>query len=299
MSTRFLPTDALLHQPDVHRILRLDDEWRFITAGLRFYDASYGADPIKSSEHHYGTNLVLRGRGTYTDEEGHEHALLPGCFFQRLPSRPHSTRFDVKSSYAECFVSLDLQTGSRLMQLRLIEPILVADAGLNQLALDEFLGLLNVLKTSESEIASPTVLIHILNFLNGLYERARHTQDDRSSALVRAACVLLEQNLEQRISMGEIARRLEVSPPTLRRVFRRIMGLSPGEYRIRRRIERARALLMSYSVKEVAARLGYNDAFTFSAQFKTVMKTSPRDFRKNLTCHQTLPFDTRTTRCPM
>jgi transcriptional regulator GlxA family with amidase domain len=94
---------------------------------------------------------------------------------------------------------------------------------------------------------------------------------------------LLEQNLEQRISMGEIARRLEVSHPTLRRVFRRGIGLSPSEYRIRQRIERACVLLMSHSVKEVAARLGYNDAFTFSAQFKTVMKTSPRNFRQNLT----------------
>jgi AraC-like DNA-binding protein len=167
------------------------------------------------------------------------------------------------------------------MSLRLIEPMSVVDAGLNQLVLDEFLGLLNVLKSSESECASPTVLMHILNFLNGLYERARHSQDDRSSTLVRAACILLEQNLEQRISMSEIARRLEVSPPTLRRVFRSSMGKSPGEYRIRRRIERGCTLLMSHSVKEVAARLGYNDAFTFSAQFKTVMKISPRDFRQN------------------
>jgi AraC-like DNA-binding protein len=92
--------------------------------------------------------------------------------------------------------------------------------------------------------------------------------------------------------MEEIARRLEVSHPTLRRVFRRSMGLSPSEYRIRRRIERACALLMLHSVKEVAARLGYNDAFTFSAQFKSVMKTSPRNFRQNLTRHENnLPTD--------
>jgi AraC-like DNA-binding protein len=272
--------------------LRLDDEWRCVTAGFCFYDATHGADPLKSSSHNFGTNLVLCGRGTYTDEEGREYDLQPGCFFQRLPSRPHYTRFDVESGYAECFVSLDVQTGNLLIPLRLVEPILVANAGLNQLVLDEFLGLLNVLKTSESEIASPTVLMHVLNFLNGLYERARHAQDDRSSTLVRAACVILEQNLEQRISMDEIARRLEVSHPTLRRVFRRSMGLSPSAYRIRRRIERACALLLLHSVKEVAVRLGYNDAFTFSAQFKNVMKTSPRNFRQNLTRHENnLPTD--------
>jgi AraC-like DNA-binding protein len=296
MSTRFSLSDSLQHQPDVHRVLRLDNEWRCVTAGFRFYDATHGADPVKSPVHSFGTNLVLRGRGIYTDEEGHEHALQPGCFFQRLPSRPHCTRFDVASGYAECFMSLDVQTGNHLLALRLIEPMLVVDAGLNQLVLDEFLGLLNVLKTSESEIASPTVLINILNFLNGLYERARHTQGDRSTTLVRSACILLEQNLEQRISMGEIARRLEVSQPTLRRVFRSSMGFSLGEYRIRRRIERACALLMSHSVKEVATRLGYNDAFTFSAQFKTVMKTSPRDFRKNWTRHKTLPSEARTAK---
>ena len=66
-----------------------------------------------------------------------------------------------------------------------------------------------------------------------------------------------------------------------RKVFRARMGVSPAAYRIRRRIDRARELLVGgVSVSRVADELGYANPFIFSAQFKRLVGASPRAFQR-------------------
>jgi AraC-like DNA-binding protein len=69
-----------------------------------------------------------------------------------------------------------------------------------------------------------------------------------------------------------------------RKIFRQRQGLSPGDYRIRRRIDQAKALITQHrlSNKEIAYALGYADPFTFSKQFKQVVGMSPAVFRKTV-----------------
>ena len=70
-----------------------------------------------------------------------------------------------------------------------------------------------------------------------------------------------------------------MSYPTFRRRFRAAMQVSPGAYRVRRRLEQARLLLLEKPVKQVAEELGYSDPFTFSAQFKAHFGLSPQHFQ--------------------
>ena len=55
----------------------------------------------------------------------------------------------------------------------------------------------------------------------------------------------------------------------------------PGDYRIQRRIGKARRLLLHYGrqVKEVALRLGYSSPAAFGAQFLAVTGMTPQQFR--------------------
>jgi AraC-like DNA-binding protein len=68
---------------------------------------------------------------------------------------------------------------------------------------------------------------------------------------------------------------------SFRKEFRARMGVSPGDYRIRRRIDRARELLTSttQSVKEIAYELGYPNPSVFSLQFKREVGRSPEHYR--------------------
>ncbi|MGA1530045.1 MAG: helix-turn-helix domain-containing protein [Kiritimatiellia bacterium] len=77
------------------------------------------------------------------------------------------------------------------------------------------------------------------------------------------------------------------------RLFKEQYRVTPGEFLIRSRMDRARGLLAvsNLTVKEIAARLGYRDAFSFSRQFKARTGQSPTVFRR--TCGRAYPVHDR------
>ncbi len=83
-------------------------------------------------------------------------------------------------------------------------------------------------------------------------------------------------------SLEDMLESFPISKDHLIRLFRRYMGMTPGEYLIRTRIDHAKGLLLitSDSMKEIAYHLGYSDQFVFSRQFKTRTGVSPREFRR-------------------
>jgi len=134
---------------------------------------------------------------------------------------------------------------------------------------------------TEGEQPTPFVLMAILHFIVGLYDRARRAHSIGFwERIVSEACVILERDASDRAQLEDIAEQLKVSYPTFRKHFRAVTGVSPGEYRIRTRLEKARALLTKNPVNKVALELGYCDAFTFSAQFKEFVGMSPREFQQ-------------------
>jgi len=91
----------------------------------------------------------------------------------------------------------------------------------------------------------------------------------------------IEANAIKMRSLDEICRTLHVDPSNLSRLFRRFQGGSPYQYLLRCRMNRAAHEFMSPSarVKEVAARLGYDDPYHFSRLFKAVHGIPPAAFR--------------------
>jgi len=74
-----------------------------------------------------------------------------------------------------------------------------------------------------------------------------------------------------------------LSPSAFRRAFRAASGLSPREWAIHARLEKARDLLADtrLSVGEIAERLGYRDVHFFSRQFARHTGLPPLAWRKS------------------
>ncbi|MBD3240393.1 MAG: helix-turn-helix domain-containing protein [Chitinivibrionales bacterium] len=83
------------------------------------------------------------------------------------------------------------------------------------------------------------------------------------------------------LSVEQMARESYMSVDHFIRLFARYMGVTPAEYKIRARLDKARAMLRmsNYSVTEIAKRLAYPDIHTFSRQFTKRMGMSPTAFR--------------------
>lgn len=92
----------------------------------------------------------------------------------------------------------------------------------------------------------------------------------------------MRENLESKLSLGEIARAAGMSQSSLENKFRELMGRSAYEYLIELRIDRAKHLLTETSlpVSDIARRCGYENQFYFCNAFKKQMGLTPTEYRK-------------------
>lgn len=98
---------------------------------------------------------------------------------------------------------------------------------------------------------------------------------------VDATAAWMRAHLEERITLGQLARRACLSASHYSAVFRRRYGYAPVDWLIRQRIQRACMLLQGGNEKIawVAREVGIADAYYFSRLFRRVMGVSPRSFR--------------------
>ena len=104
----------------------------------------------------------------------------------------------------------------------------------------------------------------------------------RANAAARFALAVryLDHHPSQLEPVAGLCAYLQVAPATLKALFRRHAGISPRAYALRRRMERARALLEAgASVKETAAGLGYRHANDFSRAFARFHGRPARSWR--------------------
>jgi AraC-like DNA-binding protein len=89
------------------------------------------------------------------------------------------------------------------------------------------------------------------------------------------------RHLDEPLQVATLAAQANVSPSHFFALFKRQMGCAPIDYFIRLRMQHACRLLdeTGMSVKEVAAKLGYDDPFYFSRVFKSVNQVAPSEYR--------------------
>jgi AraC family transcriptional regulator of arabinose operon len=114
-------------------------------------------------------------------------------------------------------------------------------------------------------------------------ERSGHQQ-----ILVERAERYIAASLACPPTVADLAARCQVSPSTLAHSFKAQTGYSVHDYILRKRVQRAKILMLSGArIGETADRLGFGSQFHFSRVFRQYEGVSPRQFlrisaRKNL-----------------
>lgn len=91
----------------------------------------------------------------------------------------------------------------------------------------------------------------------------------------------METNFPQLLTLDDISREACLSKFHFIRKFKRIIGISPTQYLIKLRLERAKFLLKrkELPISVVASQSGFHEQSEFNRQFRKLVGMSPSEFR--------------------
>jgi len=139
----------------------------------------------------------------------------------------------------------------------------------------------------DASAAVASILAHLLRSspaLPGTRTGAAATVDERNRARVGRAVAYVAEHHARPLDVATLAAVAGLSPSRFTALFRAHTGTSPMGYVRKVRVDHARRLLadVDLSIKEVAARVGFDDAFHFSKVFRAVDGLAPTRYREAL-----------------
>ena len=166
---------------------------------------------------------------------------------------------------------------------RYIQPTVNADS--NGIFDYDFKGKLMTIIDKIMSANSPMGSIESLAYAFSVLKlHTPQTEVSRSRQHVLRAKNYIENSLNQRISVYDVADAVSIHDRYLYSLFIQYEGISPKEYIIKRKIETASDLLENtgLSVMEIAAATGFPDVYSFSRLFKEKTGVSPTQYRKTV-----------------
>ena len=113
------------------------------------------------------------------------------------------------------------------------------------------------------------------------YRRALLRQSGLPGYKLRRAMDFIQSRVDQPILLEQIAAAVALSPFHFHREFKRSTGMTPHQYLVQVRMDRAKALLAGSDMPlaEVAAQVGFADQSHFSSTFRRTTSMTPRSYR--------------------
>lgn len=105
----------------------------------------------------------------------------------------------------------------------------------------------------------------------------------------------LAENSHEKIVLKDLAKQMNFSYDYFQHQFKKLVGMSPQQFLIRKRIEMAHILLQEGQLNctEIAYRCGFSNSAQFSGIYKREKGMNPTDVRKEKQEKQTSSLDTK------
>ena len=138
-------------------------------------------------------------------------------------------------------------------------------------------------KTVDLDSVYSAILIRLLQLHRGVYGEINKIDSIKLSTrkeLYKRLTIgkeFLDSNLHRKISLEEVSRVASVSPHHFKRMFKLLLGYSPHDYHVKKRLEYSRRLLEAggLNVSEICQRIGFEDPSSFIRLFKNKYGCTP------------------------
>jgi AraC-like DNA-binding protein len=108
--------------------------------------------------------------------------------------------------------------------------------------------------------------------------------DKMSNEYVEQSIQYMRQHIGANLKLSQLSDQANLSKSHYLALFKRVTGTSPLHYFMKLKIQQACTYLdlTEWSIKEISAKLGFQDSLYFSRVFRKVMGQSPSDYRKKI-----------------
>lgn len=226
----------------------------------------------------------VRGAG-WCELAGTRHTVHAGEMLVIPPGTPHAYGADDQRPWSiQWFHAQGGLLGEFLHELKITpeEPVFRLGASTQFLGLfEEVLDTVEHGYSTRQLVCAAQVLAHLLAVV--LREQSHPGRQQSSPAQrITQTIAYMKHHLSQPLQLDALAALANLSGSRYVALFKQQAGYAPIDYFIRLRMHRACQLLdtTDASVKEVAARLGYEDALYFSRLFRAVNDLTPTEYRQ-------------------
>lgn len=168
--------------------------------------------------------------------------------------------------------------------VELIPHFATADPLIHQLGLALKRALENANSSSRlyAETMTTALMVHLLQHYCAQQLRLPTYTGGLCQRKLQQVIDYIQANLDQDLSLTELATLAQMSPHYFSQLFKQSMGVPPHQYVIRCRIERAKELLVQrqFSIADVAKVVGFADQSHFHRHFKRLVGLTPRAFKQ-------------------
>lgn len=127
-----------------------------------------------------------------------------------------------------------------------------------------------------------TLAIHLLRNYCTTQPKLSSYADGLSQIKLTLVTDYINSHLHQNLNLDEIAAIAQLSPYHFLRLFNQKMGITPHQYILQRRIEKAKHLLQhsEQGIADIAMRTGFCDQSHLTRCFKRIFGVTPKQFQK-------------------
>lgn len=227
---------------------------------------------------------ITRGTGIFESDNCRYQQVKAGTVILLFPGERHRYKPNEDTGWDEYWIGLKGDIIDNLVKNGFFKPEQPClYIGFNEQVFNIFDMIIEKTKT-ETTGYQPLIsgaALHLMGSLHAILKQNSVEHADRE-VLVNKARILFRSNIDKPFSPEQAAEELQVGYSWFRKVFKSYTGLSPGQYCIQLKIEKARAMLADpgLSVKEIAYNLKFESSFYFSKLFKEKTGITPTAYRQ-------------------
>ena len=234
----------------------------------------------------YQLVYIASGSGVFEAKQVGKVNVEPGSVFLLFPDIWHTYNPVFEQGWEEFWVGFDGPYAEYLMKQECFNPDKpLIHMGFNTEFMNIFVKLIETLKLERdafSQIAS-CLTVQLLGLVYASALLKEKPQNRKENIINNIRFKIHDQAFEN-ISLEDLAAQHNLSYVWFRKAFKEVTGISPGQYLLNLKLEKACEMLKDSdkSIADIAFETGFISDFHFSKMFKKKMKVAPSHFRKHL-----------------